>query len=657
MGLKNLFQAVKIEIIAAFCAYCILSTTMVIPAEAAEEKPPENTSDALSLTDIESGGLESFVDGEFKTNMDKYHIPGAVISIVKEGKVILSKGYGYADKEKKITVDPDKTLFRIGSLTKLFTITNVMQLVEDGKIGLNEDVNTYLKDFQIKSSYKTPVTMAELLTHTAGIDDDSIGDLSKTNAGIIPISAFLKKRMLPVVREPGTYIQYSSYGIALAACVGEEVSGKSCYANINDRILKPLGMSDTTFDLNAPGLAQGYIYDGSTLKKQSIGGYFNLYPVGGISSTAKDMSSFMIAHLNNGHFGGKQILSQHTAELMHSRHAGFNKLLPGFCYGFWERYLYGQRTICHSGYSPDGFLTEMSLFPQSKLGIFISVNQGANNSFPQDFITDFVGHYQTAKYNKPVLQNSSLAVDKSIAGTYRWGDYTRSTVMKANIFGNSQDVRVTVNSDGSITLNETDPFIGTKSVSRAYQVSQMVFRKSNGDYVVFKVGANGRKYMAKTSDSWNGTYEKISWYDQNAFQMGLFTVAMFLFLIEFVMWIIFLIRRLLKKRKGKIAEPSQTILSKDITGVLALTNISFFAISMICWGDRLRYGVPLDIKLTLCLPIISSVLAIALSAAAIRSLVKKMGSLKFRINLTLTAVLGLVFIWFYNYWNFIGFRY
>ena len=300
MRLNNTVRTAKRKIIAYLCAYCLLSASMITPVEAAKVNLKDNKSTLLNAADISSGGFESFVDGEFKTNMEKYHIPGAVISIVKDGKVILSKGYGYADIEKKTIVNPGKTLFRIGSLTKLFTATSVMQLVEEGKIDLNEDVNTYLNDFQIKNSYKTPVTMTELLTHTAGIDDDSIGDLSRTSYKIIPISTFLKKRMLSVIREPGTYIQYSSYGIALAACVAEKVTGKSCYENITDRILQPLGMSDTTFDLNAQGLAQGYVYDVNRLSKQSIGGYFNLYPVGGISSTAKDMSSFMIAHLNKG---------------------------------------------------------------------------------------------------------------------------------------------------------------------------------------------------------------------------------------------------------------------------------------------------------------------------------------------------------------------
>jgi CubicO group peptidase (beta-lactamase class C family) len=205
MALHFIAKAAKGKIIAALCACCIVFTSMIIPAKAITANPLKRKSASLLLTDTPNR-LENFADSEFKTNMEKYHIPGGVISIVKSGKVVLSKGYGYANMEKGTKVDPEKTQFRIGSLTKLFTATSIMQLVEDGKVDLHANVNTYLKDFKIKDHYKTPVTMAELLTHTAGIDDDSIGDLSKTNKGIIPISSFLKKRMLPVIREPGTYI-------------------------------------------------------------------------------------------------------------------------------------------------------------------------------------------------------------------------------------------------------------------------------------------------------------------------------------------------------------------------------------------------------------------------------------------------------------------
>src|SRR5215213_6243730 len=114
--------------------------------------------------------MEAFLDKELKREMEKYHIAGAAVSVVKDGELFFAKGYGDADLENNIPVDPERTNFRIGSLAKLFTWTAVMQLAEQGKLDLNEDINTYL-DFRIKDTYPQPITLMHLMTHTAGFED------------------------------------------------------------------------------------------------------------------------------------------------------------------------------------------------------------------------------------------------------------------------------------------------------------------------------------------------------------------------------------------------------------------------------------------------------------------------------------------------------
>jgi len=132
----------------------------------AQELPisPQGPTDPLEL--------EAFLDDFFAKEMTKEHVPGAAVALVKDGKIFFSKGYGYADLEKKIPVVPDKTLFRVGSISKLFTTTAVLQLVEQGKLKLDDDVNKYLKRFQVKNTYPKPVTVANLLTHTDGFDSE-----------------------------------------------------------------------------------------------------------------------------------------------------------------------------------------------------------------------------------------------------------------------------------------------------------------------------------------------------------------------------------------------------------------------------------------------------------------------------------------------------
>ena len=119
--------------------------------------------------------LETWLDEFMATQRSESHIPGVTFSLVQNGKIILAKGYGYANLEQQIPVVADSTLFRVGSISKLFTATAIMQLVEKGLLNLDDEVNKYLQDFQLEDNYPQPVTIANLLTHTAGLDDRILG--------------------------------------------------------------------------------------------------------------------------------------------------------------------------------------------------------------------------------------------------------------------------------------------------------------------------------------------------------------------------------------------------------------------------------------------------------------------------------------------------
>jgi CubicO group peptidase (beta-lactamase class C family) len=148
--------------------------SVVVPAMAKENRvaPGGDVHTAPSQTPgpTDPTEMEAFLDDLFAREMEEYHIAGAAISVVKDGKLFFAKGYGYADVENKIPVDSEETIFRTGSVGKNFTWTAVMQLVEQGKLDLDADVNTYL-DFQIPNTYPQPITLKHLMTHTSGIED------------------------------------------------------------------------------------------------------------------------------------------------------------------------------------------------------------------------------------------------------------------------------------------------------------------------------------------------------------------------------------------------------------------------------------------------------------------------------------------------------
>ena len=186
--------------------------------------------------------LESFLDDLLKNEMEEYHIAGAAVSVVKDGELFFTKGYGYANLEKDIPVDPEQTLFRIGSVTKLFTATAVMQLVEQGKLDLDADINTYL-DFRIPDTYPQPITIKNLLTHTSGFEDRLADVLVSDAADIVPARGWLVSHMHARVRPPGDSPAYSNYNAMLAGYIVARVSGQPYDEYIQDHILNPLGMA------------------------------------------------------------------------------------------------------------------------------------------------------------------------------------------------------------------------------------------------------------------------------------------------------------------------------------------------------------------------------------------------------------------------------
>src|SRR4030095_12265782 len=156
-----------------------------------------------------------------------------------------AKGYGWADVDKRIPVNPETTMFRIGSVSKLFTWTSVMQLVEQGKLDLNTDINRYL-DFQIPATYPEPITLAHVMTHTPGFEEDSRDLCTTDSAHITPMGKWLPTHMPKRVRPPGTFSSYSNWATATAGYIVERASGKSWDEYIEANILGPLGMEHTT---------------------------------------------------------------------------------------------------------------------------------------------------------------------------------------------------------------------------------------------------------------------------------------------------------------------------------------------------------------------------------------------------------------------------
>jgi CubicO group peptidase (beta-lactamase class C family) len=255
---------------------------------------------------LEASDLAAFFDGLIPMQLERSDIAGASVLVMQNNQVLLQKGYGYADLKSKKPVDPATSIFRLASISKLFTWISVMQLEEQGRLDLDADVNQYL-DFQIRPAFGKPITLRNLMTHTGGFEE-VIRDVIVTNpADAQTLRSFLIRNQPNRLFAPGTVPAYSNYGVGLAGYIVQRVSRQPFEAYVAQNIFAPLKMVHSTFYQPPPSAlknspSQGYPED---TEKSPIGfEMFNPVPAGGLSSTAADMGRFGQALLNGGSLDG-----------------------------------------------------------------------------------------------------------------------------------------------------------------------------------------------------------------------------------------------------------------------------------------------------------------------------------------------------------------
>jgi len=338
---------------------------------------------------IDPDELEAFADRFFPKQMEKLEIPGVSFVLMQDGRIVLAKGYGDASLEENSPISPDTTVMRIGSISKLFVATAVIQLVEQGKVDLDTDINQYLTTFQLEDTFDEPVTLAHLLTHTAGYEDPAYE--SYTDPALVqPLGAYLAESMPPRTDPPGETHRYSNHGYALAAYVVEQVTGQPFDQYVSEQILQPLGMSHSGYLLGPSlpeNMAAGYFYEDRTQVPQPVD-YDNDYPGGFMVSTAGDVAKFMLAHLNEGCYEEGCILRPSTLAEMHRQQAKTPYEGQAVTYGFVEARQDGQRLIGHSG-AIRGFGNSLNLLPEHSLGYFFSFNEECHQTSACQIISTF----------------------------------------------------------------------------------------------------------------------------------------------------------------------------------------------------------------------------------------------------------------------------
>jgi CubicO group peptidase (beta-lactamase class C family) len=370
--------------------------------------------------ELTADDLNAWLDGYMPGALTTGDIAGAVVVVVRDGQVLTQRGYGYSNVARRTPVDPERTLFRPGSISKLFTWTAVMQQVEQGRLNLDADVNTYL-DFRIPDYRGQPLTLRQIMTHTGGFEE-AVKSLIGFDRAAIPSYDQLLKRWVPHrIFAPGTTPAYSNYATSLAGYIVQRVSGENFDDYVERHIFAPLGMRNSTFRQPLPARLRPMMSEGYRVASAEPVGFeiVGPAPAGSASATGADMARFMIAHLNDG----AGLLRPETARMMHTTRAAYGiGPLPRMLLGFYEVPINGQRVISHGG-DTVGFHSEFFLFTDANVGLFISFNSagrgGASLPLRRALFEQFADRYFPApRDNRRVPPAMAAEHARAMAGNW-----------------------------------------------------------------------------------------------------------------------------------------------------------------------------------------------------------------------------------------------
>ena len=586
VGLFMLGMSVAAQITAAPASKAAAPAPTTAPASTPAATPATAVvAPAVEAVPLTAQDLNAWLDGYMPYALRSGDIAGAVVAVVKDGQVLTQRGYGYSDVAARAPVDPKLTLFRPGSVSKLVTWTAVMQLVEQGKIDLDADINQYL-DFKIPVREGKPVTMCNLMQHTAGFEEQVKGLLSDDPKSL-GFEALLKQWVPERVFAPGTTPAYSNYGASLAGYIVQRLSAEPFDDYVEKHIFVPLDMKYSTFRQPlppnlAPLMSKGYPLASDPPKPFEIVGPA---PAGALSSPGEDMAHFMIAHLQNGEYHGNRILRAETAETMHNSPLTLLPPLNRMELGFFETNVNGREVIAHLG-DTQTFHTSLHLFLKEGVGFYVSFNslgkKGAAGGLRGALFDDFADRYFPVAETVTALDKIAAAKDAALLKG-SWGNSRASQSSFFSSLGLFGQTKISTDAKGELVtplkgLNEkprhwveTAPFVWRDADSH----ERLAAKVQDGRAVRFSIDGIS-PFMV---------FDRVPWYEDAAWLLPALYASLAALLLTALFWPIkAVVRRnygatlaldayaLRAYRLGKIG----AILTLAGLGVWALTVIRMF---------------------------------------------------------------------------------
>lgn len=587
--------------------------------------------------------LAAYFDAQIPAYLDEYHIPGAVVAVVQDGALTHLAGYGLADVEQQIPMDATQTVMHIGSLGKTFTATAIMQLVEQGRLALDDDVSQYI-DFEIPATYPQPVTIRSLLNHTSGFEAHDIGAILVESEALPTTRAYLIRNLPVRVRPPGEAIGYSNYGLALLGYVVERVTGMSLSDYLAASITGPLGMVHTITQQAPPAervdnLAVGY----EGLRPQPRE-YVAAFGAGPIRSTAADMAAYMIACLQLGRLGDVEILQPDTARAMQTQQASADPRLNGTGFGFYEMSRNGQRILGHLG-STTYFHSLLLLFPDHQLGIFVSFNaaEGAQVLRTPRFMDDLMNHFFPQSFTAvtPPADFSQRAGD--YAGTYFWNNLHGQTTLERLMFL-ADAVTIRPTTDDRLRLSSG----GTGHIFT--EIAPNTFVRSDGlDMLVFKRDETNRVVSASLNSRAVFTLERRPWVDTPSITFAALIASGGLMILGLVLNTVSAWRNRGRDRSALAAAGWWSAV------LMPLLNLMFLLVWVLLFVPLLKGQVAEPtLRLVLTLPVVAAALSLVLVGVVFADRQQRRGAMWMRLQYVLLAAAGLTFALTLHTWNLLG---
>ncbi|MGK2925866.1 MAG: serine hydrolase domain-containing protein, partial [Lysobacterales bacterium] len=602
----------------------------------------------------------AYVDGIVGPLMANNNSPSGTVAITRNGRLIFAKGYGFQDIDQQIPVDPFTTLFRPGSVSKLFTWVAVMQLVEQGKLDLDADVNGYLDSFKIEDTFEQPITLRHILTHTSGFEDGALGYLIIDDpAEVVPLRDSMERYQPARVNPPGAQTAYSNYATALAGLIVSNVSGMPFNDYLQKNIFEPLGMHNATFEEPLPErlagqMAVSYTVEAGTFAEKPFEIITGFGPAGAQSASATDMVRFAQAMLNGGELDGRRILQAATVEQMLTRQFSHDDRLMGMALGFYEDDYNGFRVVGHGG-DTQWFHSLLGIDQQNGLTFFVSFGGPGGSAVRSSFAPAFYDKFFPRDEAPPVPPEDFAERAGKYAGTYGFWRSNFSKIEKA--LGLSGGLQVAPTADDTLVISFAD------KAKQYAEVDDNLFREV--DPKIALIGGFSPRLLAFQEDEAGNitgmvidglpfmSLRKLPVYATSVFNFALLGFALLVFLGVLLrrFYQRAAIRGLRAADRSAISAATWAAAANWLVVVAGVIVISLVA-------DQMFTRIPLLFKLWLVLPILAFLAGLWL---LFRTWGVWSGGLLTgtwaRVRYTVVTLSALFMCWFYWYWNILGFQF